>query len=183
MLIHLTASAEDFTGSFACNMAAVGDATVHALSCTGDHTSIRFLHAAMRDKGQRVSFKFQGWEEAGPWKAYVTTTSYEVRIAKLGYDQWHLLALDDGNQFMLHDDEETLWAMLRGERFTTPVIRQWVPQMAHSLRELGLLEKLTSFGCDAAMLYANTESLDRVVSEGLMTQSLFITQPLLLEAV
>ena len=181
-LIHLTASAEDFTGEYACNLAAVGQSTVHALSCAGDHTAIRFLHAAMRDKGQRVSFKFSDRELFG-WGSFTVTTSYEVRISHLGYDCWHLLAVDDGNQFLLHDDEETLWAMLRSERFTTPIIRSWMPKVSIALRNLDLLTKLTSFGCDAAMLTANTESLDRVVSEGLKRRVLRITTPMLCEAV
>ena len=62
-LIRLVAAGDDFTGEFACNLAALGETTVHALSCAGDHTAVRFLHAAMRDQGS-VKFRFSGLDEA-----------------------------------------------------------------------------------------------------------------------
>ena len=172
-LIKLTAAGDGFTGEFACNLAALGETTVHALSCAGDHTAIRFLHAAMRDQGS-VKFRFAGMDNVAADVEFISQRSYEVRIAHLGYDCWHLLALDDSGQFLLHDDEETLWTMLRSERFTTPLLRSWMPKVQEALRQAGFLKGIESHGCTASLLVADTASLDGVVSDGLRRRTLQI---------
>lgn len=82
-LIRLVAAGDDFTGEFACNLAAFGESTVHALSCAGDHTAIRFLHAALRDQGS-VKFRFAGMENVAPEMEFIAHQSYDVRVTHLG---------------------------------------------------------------------------------------------------
>lgn len=180
-LIRLVASGADFTGEYACNLLALGQEKVHALSCAGDHTAIRFLHAALREDKKRVKFDFN-WEDAGR-TTYTAEASYDLRIGHLGYDCWHLLAISDHPQFMLHDDHDTLWAMFRSERFTTPMLRLWVPQIAVSLRKDDKLLALTSLGCQAHLLTADSSDLDDIVSKGLKRRRLTIAAPQLQEAV
>lgn len=172
-LIRLIAAGDDFTGEFACNLAALGESTVHALSCAGDHTAIRFLHAALRDQGS-VKFRFAGMDDVAPESEFMSHQSYDVRVAHLGYDCWHLLALDDSGRFLLHQDDETLWSILRSERFTTPLLRSWMPKVQEALREGGFLTSIVSHGCKASLLHADTSSLDGVVTDGLRRRVLTI---------
>lgn len=172
-LIRLVAAGDDFTGEFACNLAALGETTVHALSCAGDHTTIRFLHAALREQGS-VKFRFAGIDDIAPETEFMAHQSYDVRVTHLGYDCWHLLAMDDSGQFLLHNDEETLWSILRSERFTTPLLRSWMPKVQEALLEGGFLKSIVSHGCNASLLLADTSSLDGVVSDGLRRRVLTI---------
>jgi hypothetical protein len=72
--------------------------------------------------------------------------------------------------------KEALGQALLAEPFTTPVLPEWVPHLQAALEENCLLMKLSGEGCRSAYLTASTEDLDRLVSDGIRSGALEISE-------
>ena len=64
-------------------------------------------------------------------------------------------------------NHETVWQELRGDQFTTPVLRGWVPWLLQEMRDRGTVVELSQHGCQAGLLLADSDALDSLISEGL----------------
>lgn len=102
---------------------------------------------------------------------------YKVYRAALGFSTWHALAVAKMDGLILALSEETLWRELRTDRYTTPILRQWVPWLMERLLETGGLVKPEQAGCECGYLAADTEDLDKLVSEGLRSKALKLRTP------
>ncbi len=63
--------------------------------------------------------------------------------------------------------EESLWQELNTTRFTTPILREWIPFIDRKLRECNRLENAHVYGCQCGILTATTTKLDEIVIGGL----------------
>jgi hypothetical protein len=79
--------------------------------------------------------------------------------------------------FMPLVSEEALWQELNNVRFTTPILRSWLPHIEASLREQDYLEDAYCFNAPCGVLNLNTEALDKIVSEGITLGKLSIGDP------
>ncbi|OWK34119.1 hypothetical protein FRUB_10090 [Fimbriiglobus ruber] len=70
--------------------------------------------------------------------------------------------------------DESLWRLLRSHRFTTPLLRQWVPWLSQEMQKKGDIVRLTQSGCDAALMLADDETLDELVKQGLKQRHLTV---------
>ncbi len=70
--------------------------------------------------------------------------------------------------------DETVWQLLHGDRFTTPILREWMPWLRQEMRNRGHIVPLNQSGCQAGLALAKHETLDELVSEGLRKKHLAI---------
>lgn len=109
-----------------------------------------------------------------PGRLSVSTDGYQVYTHKLGFGLAHALFLSRTTGFMKVTSGDALWLELKSKRFTTPVLKEWVPHIEKKLRDQDLLEEAHCFGCQCAMLSAMTKHLDEIVQEGLKNRHLII---------
>ena len=117
------------------------------------------------------------WRRHSPGRLTPTSDGYHVYQHKLGYGMAHALFVTRMPGFMKAISEESLWQELKQVRFTTPILREWMPYIEKSLRHDDLLEDAHTFGCRCGILSANTGQLDTIVSGGLQQLELVIPVP------
>lgn len=99
---------------------------------------------------------------------------YDVALKKLALNSWHLLAVARNPGLLPCVSDEALWRELMSERYTTPLLREWVPALRAEFEKAGCLEKARGFGCQAGVLNLWQEDLDRGVKRGLERAALKI---------
>jgi len=92
---------------------------------------------------------------------------YRVYKSKMEFNYWHFLAVAKTPGLMPVLSESAVWTELRSERFTTPLLRGWVPWLMQELEDKEQIVRLHCFGCDAGLLTADTEFLDKLVEDGI----------------
>ena len=119
------------------------------------------------------------WSEHTPGRLSPTLDDgYQLHTHKLGYGMAHALFITRMPGFLKIVTEETLWQELKSTRYTTPMLREWMPYIERRLREDSLLEDAHVFGgLKCGILSATSEQLDRIVSEGLADYDLIIPRP------
>ena len=121
----------------------------------------------------------ESWRAHMPGRLTPTADGYRVHTHKLGYGMAHALFITRMPGFMKVVTEESLWQELNDVRFTTPILREWVPYIETTLRYEERLEDAHPFNCKCGILTATTQSLDKIVSEGLQQRELIIPRPAL----
>lgn len=114
------------------------------------------------------------WQRHTPGRLTPTSEGYQVYTHKIGYGMAHALFITRMPGFMKVVTEESLWQELKKVRFTTPILREWMPYIETTLRYDDRLEDAHTFGCRCGILTATTGSLDKIVSEGLQQRELII---------
>ena len=135
------------------------------LSAMGPQTSIKAVAAMLQSDvhcTMRVEDIDSGYDSLGKHPG-----GYTVHRQRFEHNTWHILAVAKQEGLLLKLSVEALWVELRKPRFTTPVLRAWVPSLMNTLQSNGHLRNLRCFGCDAAILMAGTAELDDVVAESL----------------
>lgn len=175
---------DGFSATLPTNLSVVNRVTdkyghLYAISLAGHAQQVQAICSALTDwsmsfswdMSQEPTFNRIGIER---WETPVHPApgGFEVRKAKLAFDTWHLVAVSKSPLFFLHDTDEALWRVIRSDKFTTPLLRHWAPTIRKTLHEQGALKKCDFFGRQfdkhgpPAYLIATTETLDKVVSEG-----------------
>jgi hypothetical protein len=114
------------------------------------------------------------WRRHNPGRLEATPDGYQLYTHKLGYGLVHAMFITRMPGFMPVVSEESLWQELTSGRFTTPVLRAWVPYINTTLRQDEILEDAHTFNCHCGILSATTHSLDKIVTEGLQQRELII---------
>jgi hypothetical protein len=159
-----------------CAAAGLHGDQIHLLSVVGPETSVKALTAGLRASGKdqkRIAYSVQ----VGDLDVRALTTcpdGYRILRTKLDYGLWHVLCLAKSVGFMPVLTEETVWQLLRGPKYTTPLSREWMPWLLRTMKDRGIIEDLTQRGCQAGVLLADNETLDALVSEGVRTGALAI---------
>jgi hypothetical protein len=109
-----------------------------------------------------------------PGKMTPSSDGYFCFTHKLDYGQAHALFMTKSPGFMPVVNEESLWQELNDVRFTTPILRQWMPYIEQELRKQELLEEAHVFNCACGVLSAQTKHLDVIVSDGLSSGAITI---------
>lgn len=91
---------------------------------------------------------------------------YKVKIVHLADHTYHLVAASRAEGLMTEFDEESLWQRLRGDTFTTPILRHWMPWLLRQLQENYCLGELNQANCSCGLLRLNPDMLDELVSRG-----------------
>ena len=141
------------------------------LSCVGPASQVKALRAALAsefDEPLTIEFK-QG--TAGIWADKSRYTSYAVR---LGRDLIHAIFVSRVQGLILANSDEALWRELKDERYTTPLLRSWMPYVREELVRRELLEKCVCKRCDVWLLAATSADLDDIVVDGVKSGTLKI---------
>lgn len=134
------------------------------LSAAGPATAVKALVAALRSKS---AYQFKADMPRLYCTGYRWEGGYRVYRQRLDGDYWHVLCVAKAEGFLPVLTEEALWQELTGPRFTTPVLRAWLPWLLQAAKEERLLMELRQAGCSAGWLRMDGANLDRMVSWGL----------------
>ena len=72
-------------------------------------------------------------------------------------------------------ERRPLWQELKQERFTTPLLRGWLPHIRKELELKSLLTRCHTLDCTCCILAATSIDLDSIVEFGLKNGSIVIT--------
>jgi hypothetical protein len=102
-----------------------------------------------------------------PGRLTPSSEGYLCYQHKLGYGMAHAIFVSKAPGFMLVLSEPALWRELKSTRFTTPLLREWMPYIEAELRGINRLEDAHCYGCHCGLLTATTQKLDEIVVQGL----------------
>jgi hypothetical protein len=102
-----------------------------------------------------------------PGRLEPTEGGYNTWVHKLDYGQYHVLFITRQPGFMPVVNDEAIWRELNADRFTTPILKEWMPWIDKKLRGKGVLEDARSFNAHCGILGAVVADLDEIVSSGL----------------
>jgi len=145
------------------------------LSAAGPHTAVQAFSAALHLKGGRITIR-PDVEGMGRYITFDRASSgYRIYRTRLGYNTWHMLAVAKTEQLIPVLSDAALWKRLQESKFTTPLLRDWLPVVKACLFADSLLTRLNCFQCEAAVLTASTDDLDRIVGAALRDRAISIT--------
>lgn len=90
---------------------------------------------------------------------------YQIKKHHLGYDVWHVVALAKDPKLMLAATPGAVWTAVSSERFTTPVLESWSPQLLTRMKKDRLLSELDTYNCQASILELDDYDLDQIVTD------------------
>jgi hypothetical protein len=154
-------------------MLALHEDCVQVVSIMGAESAAKAIAAILHSDG-KAAFRIDAecvpyYQEFG--KERDGYCAYKHRAS---LNNWHFLFIAKRRGLLTCMDEASVWAELRSDRFSTPLLRPWAPYLVAQLAKRGLLERLEGFGCDAGMLTADSDDLDQIVTEGLLNQQIVI---------
>jgi hypothetical protein len=106
-------------------------------------------------------------ETIAPNDVWPSGHGYRVDAHRLGYGMLHAIFTCRQPGFLLDDGDDSLWQELKQERFTTPLLRGWLPHVRKELEIKNLLQRCHTFDCNACVLTAMSADLDSIVESGL----------------
>ena len=147
---------------------ALHDKEILLLSVVGSETSVKALTAGLRSSGKdqkRIDYTVH-LGSVNETHLIKCPDGYRVYRTKLEFGLWHVLCLAKCEGFLPVVSDETLWQHLQSHRFTTPLIREWVPWLCTEMTKKGVIAPLTQGGCRAGLILADNDILDDLVSNG-----------------
>ena len=114
------------------------------------------------------------WQARPPGRLYPTPDGYQCQTHKLGFGLAHAMFITRMPGFIKVVTPESLWQELNGTRFTTPILKEWMPFIEDRLRADYHLEEAHVFNCLCGVLAATSKTLDAIVSQGLQERRLLI---------
>jgi hypothetical protein len=118
--------------------------------------------------GAQVKKSFEDeWQLRNPGNLRKLDEGYIGETHKLAYGQAHAMFTCRAEGFLTSVSEEALWQELNSSRFTTPLLRPWMPWVTKQLTERELLVEADCHRCRCGVLAAHTGDLDEIVSRGL----------------
>lgn len=132
-----------------------------AFSAAGGGTAVRAVRAQLYGE-QKVSFSFE--EDGGAvWKLAQEPEGYGVYVKGLGLNTWHIVAVSKSKDFLPCKSDEGVWQYLQ-KHATTPVHRDWVPELVRLLEKGRHLTDAGSAGyIQGALLRLWDGDLDKIV--------------------
>jgi hypothetical protein len=115
-----------------------------------------------------------GDESIEPDDVRPSTSGYRIDSHRLGLGSVHALFTCRQHGFLLNDGDEALWQELKQERFTTPLLRGWLPHIRKELEKLDLLTRCYTLDCTCCVLTAASADLDAIVEGGIKNGSISI---------
>jgi hypothetical protein len=162
--------------SVVCDRFAVDPDSDHLflLSCAGPKSAIQKAKDRLQNPANvRVELD----DGAGHRKtACPVSHGYSVYTCELEYRTVHALFVAKTPGFMPTLSAEALWRHLSGPRYTTPMVREWVPAITVDLLDTGLLRRSLCLGCNSAWLVADSSELDRIVEIAVQAGEISIPQ-------
>ena len=122
------------------------------------------LASPMRLKNVTLS---KDGESTVPDPVWPSLASYRLDAHRLGFGSNHALFTCRQQGFLPNDSDDALWQELKQERFTTPLLRGWLPHVRKELELKSLLFRCHTLDCTCCILTATSADLDSIVEFGL----------------
>ena len=106
-------------------------------------------------------------ESEVPESVFPSPAGYRLDAHRLGFGSIHALFTCRQQGFVPNDSDDALWQELRQERFTTPLLRGWLPHIRKELELKSLLARCHTLECTCCILTATSADLDSIVEFGL----------------
>jgi hypothetical protein len=121
------------------------------------------------------------YHEKQPWspgRLWPRPGGYLVQNVRLEYGLYQSMFVSKDPGFMISATDEACWAILKSDQFTTPILREWLPYIKGELTTKGLLSycDVAPHSLECAILEATTADIDAIVSDGLSSKKLLITE-------
>jgi hypothetical protein len=97
---------------------------------------------------------------------------YNAAIAKLAPGVIHLVALAKIPGLMSNVSDDHLWTELSGPRYTTPLLRSWIPWLKEAMTKGGGIVVANGFQAMVGVLKTEPGDLDEIVSDGVRDRCL-----------
>ena len=115
-------------------------------------------------------------ESKVPESVVPSPSGYRIDAHRLGFGSIHALFTCRQQGFLLNDSDDALWQELKQERFTTPMLRGWLPYVRKELELKSLLSRCHTLDCTCCILTATSAHLDSIVESGLKNGSISIQE-------
>ena len=102
-----------------------------------------------------------------PESVVPSPSGYRIDARRLGFGSIHALFTCHQQGFLPNDTDDVLWQELKHERFTTPMLRGWLPFIRKELELKGKLSGCYTLDCTCCILTATSADLDTIVESGL----------------
>jgi hypothetical protein len=106
-------------------------------------------------------------ESKVPESVWPSPGGYRIDAHKLGFGSIHALFTCRQQGFLANDSDDALWQELKQERFTTPLLRGWLPYVRKELELKSLLARCHTHDCTCCILTATSADMDTIVEFGL----------------
>lgn len=141
------------------------------LSATGPDTAVKSVRASLYQPDIEVEFVL---EHEDTNQQMVKARSmfdgkpvvYKAALARLAPGVIHLIALAKIPGFMPDISDDQLWIELTGPRYTTPLLRSWVPWLKEVMSQGGGISIGNGFASSAGVLRTEPDELDALVTLG-----------------
>lgn len=169
---HAAAWAGEYGGSLAVRRRYSRDHPgLLLLSATGPDTAAKAVRAALYQPDVQAEFVVEnGSQSEQMLRARMTfggkAASYRAAVAKLSPGVIHLVAVAKIPGLMPNMGDDHLWAELTSPRYTTPLLRPWIPWLKQTMAEGGSIVVAEGFASNVGVLKAEPEELDALVSLG-----------------
>ena len=106
-------------------------------------------------------------ESKVPESVAPSPSGYRIDAHRLGFGSIHALFTCRQQGFLPNDSDDALWQELKQERFTTPMLKGWLPYIRKELELKSLLTRCYTLDCTCCILTATSADLDSIVESGL----------------
>jgi hypothetical protein len=146
------------------------------LSATGPDTSVKSVRAALYQPDIQAEFVLEAESIERILKARMAfdgkPVTYSAAVTKLAPGVIHLVALAKIPGLMPNMSDDHLWAELSGPRYTTPLLRNWIPRLKDTMVGGGGIVVAKGFMATVGVLKTEPEALDEIVSQGVRERDL-----------
>ncbi len=112
-----------------------------------------------------------------PSQLQIDEAGYETYVHRLEYGLVHAAFVTRDEKFIRFMSPDSIWHKLKSDKYSTPLIREWMPYVNEQLIEKRLLKECKCYRLNCGVLdLANDSQLDEIVSEGIKNGRIAIPQ-------
>jgi len=146
------------------------------LSATGPDTAVKSIRATLYQPDIEAEFVLETETTERMLKARISNegkpATYSAVVTKLAPGVIHLVALAKIPGLMPNMSDDHLWAELTGPRYTTPLLRAWIPRIKETMVGSGGIVVANGFRATVGVLKTEPEGLDELISQGVRDHAL-----------
>ncbi len=140
------------------------------LSATGPDTSVKSVRATLYQPDVEAEFVLESETTERMLKARFMfdgkPVSYSAAVTKLAPGVIHIVAVAKIPGLMPNMSDDHLWSELSGPRYTTPLLRDWIPWLKETMAQGGGIVVANGFESTVGVLKTEPEELDALVTLG-----------------
>ena len=141
------------------------------LSATGPDVAVKSVRATLYQPDIEAELMLEGDDTIERMvKARIPTdgrpVNYTATVAKLAPAVIHIVALAKIPGLMPNMSDDHLWAELTGPRYSTPLLRSWMPWLKKVMAQGGGIVVAKSFTSTVGVLRTEPDELDALVTLG-----------------